>query len=93
MSEALVGQQTMPSAPPPSLIFEMAADIAILQTVVASLAHTNAPALAAMRDALAQLAVTSVQVGQQTPLVQIMNDTMQRRIFTFEARLPRPDPS
>jgi hypothetical protein len=44
-----------------------------------------------MRDSPAQLAVTSVQVGQQTPLVQIMNDTMQRRIFTFEARLPRQD--
>jgi hypothetical protein len=93
MSEAPDEQQTMPSEPPPSLIFEMVADIAILQTVVASLGYANAPALAAMRDALAQLAVTSVQVGQQTPLVQLMNDTMQRRILAFEARLPRQDPS
>lgn len=86
-------QKAMPGEPPPSLIFEMVADIAILQAAVAGLGQTNPAALAAIRGALNQLAVQSVQVGQHMALVRLMDDTMQRRIAAFEARLPRHDAS
>ncbi len=75
--------------PPPSLIFDMVADITILQAIVAGLGRTDERTLALIRAALAQLAIKSVQVGQHTPLVKLMDETMQRRIATFEAKLPR----
>lgn len=67
----------------------MVTDIAILQAVVVSLAQTDPAILANVRGALAQLAVTSARVGQHTPLVQLMDNTMQQRIAAFRAKLSK----
>ena len=88
MSDKASEQRVLPTEPPPSLMFEIVADVAILQAVVTGLAKTDPAVLATVRAALAQLAVTSARVGQHTPLVQLMDDTMQRRIAAFEAKLP-----
>ena len=94
MTKALPAPRTALLEPSPSLIFDMVADITILQTVVAGLvAHGDSAMVATVRTALAKLAVSSVQAGQTVPLIKVMDDAMQRRIVAFETKLPRQDVS